>query len=375
MKKSFFLFAGLIALTACDKRPEKANIVVLCTTDLHGAVMNRNYISGEEAKFSLSNVSSAVDSIRAIYKDNVILLDAGDFLQGQPSIYYSNFEDTVGPHIQSKAMNFMKYDAATVGNHDVEPGERVYDKIVKEFNFPWLSANIIDKRTGKPYFEPYTVINKDGIKIAILGLTTPAIPTWLPENLWPNMEFVDMVESAKHWVPIIHKKEKPDLLIGLFHSGTDYTTGGNTMDTPLNENGGVPVATKVDGFDIIFLGHDHSGVVKDIENDYGNTVKVINSETAARFLGYANIDLKKNKKGGYNKEINAELINMSKFQKSKAFDSYVSKDDSIFAAYVNKKIGTLGSALEARPGLYGPSQFNSLIHKAQMMGTDRKSVV
>ena len=85
-------------------------------------------------------------------------------LQGQPEVYYYNFIDTVSPHFVAEVMNYMGYDAGTVGNHDVEAGHAVYDRLVKEYNFPLLAANAVDIKTGKPYFKPYYIIEKDGIK-------------------------------------------------------------------------------------------------------------------------------------------------------------------------------------------------------------------
>ena len=82
-----------------------------------------------------------------------------------------------------------------------------------------MGANIVDNATGKPYLKPYEIINRDGVKIAILGMITPAIPSWLPEKLWSGLHFEDMQASAAHWVDIIRKKENPDVLIGLFHAG------------------------------------------------------------------------------------------------------------------------------------------------------------
>jgi len=76
-------------------------------------------------------------------------------------------------------MNFMGYDAGTVGNHDIEVGLKIYNRLVNEFDFPWLSANTINTTTQQPYFVPYTTFNVEGVKVAVLGLTTPAIPSWL----------------------------------------------------------------------------------------------------------------------------------------------------------------------------------------------------
>ncbi len=100
----------------------------------------------------------------------------------------------------------------------------------------------------------------------MLGLITPAIPNWLPEHIWEGMVFEDMIESAKKWVAIIREKENPDLLIGLFHSGVEYTYGNVTADSYKNENASQLVAEKVPGFDVVFVGHDHASWNFNVEN-------------------------------------------------------------------------------------------------------------
>ena len=105
----------------------------------------------------------------------------------------------------------MGYDAAAFGNHDIEAGHPVFNRWVADCKFPVLGANIISKATGEPYAKPYCIIEREGVKIAILGMVTPAIPMWLPEKLWQGLQFEDMVKSARKWVPLILEKEKPDV--------------------------------------------------------------------------------------------------------------------------------------------------------------------
>ena len=145
-----------------------------------------------------------------------------------------------------------------MGNHDIEAGHAVYDKMYEELQASVLCANAVTP-DGSPYFTPYKIIERQGVKIAILGLVSPKIPDWLPPQFWTGMQFEDMVVSAKKWVPIIMAKEKPDVLVGLFHAGVDYSYGGTTKTTPNNENASQLVAEQVPGFDIVFVGHDHSG--------------------------------------------------------------------------------------------------------------------
>lgn len=126
------------------------------------------------------------------------MVDNGDILQGQPTAYYYNFIDTVSTHVVAEIQNFMGYAVGNMGNHDVETGHAVYDRWIKQCKFPVLGANIVDNATGKPYLKPYEIINRDGVKIAILGMITPAIPSWLPENCGA----VFILRICRHLPPI-----------------------------------------------------------------------------------------------------------------------------------------------------------------------------
>lgn len=109
----------------------------------------------------MTRVYTFVQGLRKEYgKDNIYLLDNGDILQGQPISYYYNYIVPQKENIAASVLNYMGYDAATVGNHDIETGHSVYDKWFKELHFPILGANIINARTNKPYILPYTVIKR-----------------------------------------------------------------------------------------------------------------------------------------------------------------------------------------------------------------------
>lgn len=368
--KTFFalIVSSMAILGSCDRKPKEAEITLLYTTDLHGSVLPYDFNRDKKAATSLANVATYVKQEREKNQNGVLLLDAGDFLQGQPSIYYSNFEDTISRHLQARVMEFIGYDGATVGNHDIEPGEDVYARVQKDFNFPWLAANAIDTRTGEPFFQPYAVYNKNGIKIAVLGMITPNIHAWLPKYLWENLEFEDMTESAQKWIPYIQKNEKPDLIIGLFHSGSDYTVEGNTIDTHKNENGGIPAAMKVDGFDIILLGHDHQEKAEVITNNFGNEVVVLDAQTGARLVGRADIKLKR-KGNKYEKEITPSLVEMKNVAEDAEFIEAFAADVDLINEYVDAQIGMISDTLRSADALYGPSEFMDLIHNAQLAAT------
>lgn len=360
-----------LALTSCQSRPEQADLVLLYTTDVHGACLQYDIKLNRPATTSLANVCTYVQEQRELNPDAVMLFDTGDILQGQPSMYYYNYVDTTSTHIAAAIYNYLGYDAIGVGNHDIETGEEVYyGRLPKQFQMPMLCANAIDQRTGKPMFQPYSVIERQGVRIAILGMITPNIGAWLPKQLWPHLEFQDMVECAQHWVPIIQQQEKPDVLIGLFHSGTDYMSGGADLDTPYNENGGVPAAIKVPGFDIVLCGHDHNFGLMDVVNVAGDTVKVLDAQTQAVKVGRADIHLQLDPKTGrYAKRITTSLANMKEVQPDAEFcRTFQYAVDSV-NQYVDSPIGELSSTLYGEPSLYGPSEFMDFIHEVQLWAT------
>ncbi|MHB8854945.1 MAG: bifunctional metallophosphatase/5'-nucleotidase [Ignavibacteriaceae bacterium] len=371
---SFSIF--LIALLAIHPfiAAQTVKLKIIETSDVHGSLFPYNFTTGKDINTSLAQIYTYVKEERAKKDQSVILLDDGDILQGQPVVYYYNFEKTNVPHICAQVMNYMKYDAGTVGNHDIEPGHPVYDKIDREFNFPWLAANAVDTKTGKPYFvnrwqnnKPYTIIKKDGIKIAVLGLITPAIPNWLPEKIWSGIRFEDMIETAKKWVAIIKGKEKPDLLIGLFHSGIEYNYNGQTANTPLLENASKLVAEQVPGFDIVLAGHDHKVWNFDVKNSEGKKVLILDPANAARNAAVATVTLHyDSSSSSWKKEITGEIV-ASKNYKPDA--GYMKKFGHVIEEvknYVSKPIGVFTKTISTRESMFGDSPFVDLIQKIQL---------
>ena len=237
------------------------------TSDLHGNMFMYDDLKRYRTNGGASAVYGYVESLREKYPDSVICTDGGDCLQGQPVSYYYNYIDRER-NIVNDIMNAIGYDAATIGNHDIETGHQIYDKWQANCKYPVLAANMIDTETDKPYLQPYTVLERCGVRIAVLGMVTPTIDYWLPNSLWSGLRFQNMVECAKQWVPFIKEKENPHLIVGLFHSGLE---GGVESYHGL-ENSTRLVAENVPGFDLILYGHDHKNAVNIFKSDSSNTV-------------------------------------------------------------------------------------------------------
>lgn len=341
-------------------------IKVIVSSDVHGAIFPYDFIAGSALSFSLSQFCNYVRVERERPGQFVVLLDNGDILQGQPTVYYYNFEDHGDMHLCARVMNYMRYDAATIGNHDIESGHSVYDAIRPLFDFPWLGANIIDEATGKSYFEPYTVIERGGVRIAVLGLCTPGIPNWLPPAIWEGMRFDDMIEAASFWVKHIRETERPDIVIGLFHSGIDYNYNQQSADTYRNENATLLIARRVAGFDVVFGGHDHHEYLSWVENPHGKAVLVVNPKCYARFAGVATFTLRDTEQGMTITRLKGDLIPVSGYTPESLFVKIFEPERRIIEAYIAKQIGHFTSSVSSRDSLFGNAAFVDMVHRVQL---------
>ena len=354
----------LLLLVSCSGSVKKS-LSILETTDVHGVILPYDFIEKTKSDASLASVFTYIKQVRGS-KDVTILLDNGDNLQGQPAVYYYNFIDTVSPHFAAEVMNYMEYDAGTVGNHDVEAGHAVYDRLVKEYNFPLLAANAVDVGSGKPYFKPYYILEKKGIRIAVFGLVTPAIPNWLPQELYSGIEFRDMVETARLWMPVI-LNEKPDLVVGLFHSGWDKDREGGQNYDPLDENGSAAVAYNVPGFDIIFNGHDHRLANEKFVNSAGDTVLILDGGSRSEKIAQADVIFSSRKiMGKRQKLISGKLINVTDYKPDQEFIAKFNPQHKIINEYVNRVIGNSSVTITSRDAYFGPSAFVDMIHSIQL---------
>ncbi|MFN3873869.1 MAG: bifunctional metallophosphatase/5'-nucleotidase [Ignavibacterium sp.] len=368
MLKRFYLLTALFLLIINFSFAQTVNVKIIETSDVHGAIFPYDLVNDRPSNSSLAQVMTYLSEQRADTNQIVFLLDNGDILQGDPVVYYYNFEKTDTIHLYADVMNYMKYDAATIGNHDIETGHNVYDKFNKEINFPWLAANAVRTSDGQPYFKPYAIIERGGIKVAVFGLITPAIPKWLPEKIWEGMQFDDMIQTAEKWVKKIRETEQPDLLIGLFHAGVNYNYSGEDSATYKNENASKLIAEKVAGFDVIFVGHDHEGWNFKTRNPNGKEVLVLGTQAGARTLAVANIRLKFDKFCGFfaSDEMSGEIVEVKNYKPDEDFMKRFSPAFNEVKKYVSRPIGKFIKSISSRDALFGPSEFVDLINTVQL---------
>ena len=370
MKKiTLYLLLIIPFFIACQKnRIDEMTLKILATSDVHGALFPYDLVNDREAGSSLAQVYTYISQERGKKEQHVLLFDNGDILQGDPMVYYSNFEKTERKHICAEVMNFMGYDAGSVGNHDIEPGHAVYDRLVGEFDFPWMAANAVKNSDGTPYFKPYTIVERAGVKIAVIGFITPAIPQWLPEKIWSGMHFEDIEISAKKWVTIIKEKEMPDMIIGLLHSGMGELDDNGSG---VKEDAAFQVAKKVSGFDLIVCGHDHQEAIRWVENVDNKQVLIINPKSKAQFLADVSVSFKLNAdKKTYGKRLVPKLVVVKELPVSKEFEERFKANFAEVEGYVSRPIGRFTKSIKTSEAMFGDSPFVDLVHNIQLDLTD-----
>ena len=365
------LFATLLALTILipmnvSAKSKIVKLRIVETSDVHGCFFPYDFISRQPKKGTLARVSTYINQLRNEYGDNLILLENGDILQGQPTCYYCNYVNTNMTNVAADVVNYLGYNAQVFGNHDVETGHAVYDKWISELKCPVLGANITNTETNQPYVKPYTIISRQGIKIAVIGMLTPAIPNWLNEDLWKGMHFEEMVKSARYWMDYVQKNEKPDVVIGLFHSGKE----GGIVTDEYEEDASLKVAREVPGFDIVFFGHDHATHKSFVKNIEGKDVLCLDPSCNALQVADATIEIEIGKHKKITKRITGEIVDVTPFDIDQNYVSHFQAAIDSVNNFVNRPIGVFESALYTRDCYFGSAAFTDFIHDLQLQLTD-----
>src|SRR5215472_18793474 len=204
----------LLCATAHAADEQKLTVRVLHTTDLHGSLAAWDDWADKPAARGLEKVAAMVAAARP---DSVptLLLDAGDALFGSPLVAAWREGPRRDPEPVVAAMNAMRYDATTIGNHEFDAGRAALDSAVARAKFPFLAANVVDARTGNPAYGTSIVREFYGVRIGVLGLTTPAVPAMMDSTLYSGLRFLDPIEVARREVPRLRGADRCDVVIVL----------------------------------------------------------------------------------------------------------------------------------------------------------------
>ena len=347
-------------------------INIIFTTDIHGNYFPYDFRRERWGKGSLQRVHAFVAQQVKRLSGSTVLIDGGDMLQGEPTSYYFNFVEPMlnqggssNRHKVADMCNFIGYDVSVIGNHDIETGHDVFDNFVANCNFPVLGANAIDTETGAPYFEPYTMLYRSGIRIAVIGFVTPAIPHWIPQRVWKGMHFEDVRESAQKWIDIVRETENPDFIIGLFHSGMEE--GIVTAD--YRENAVRETVTAIDGFDLVLYGHDHASNMEEIESPSGKSVLCVNPGSYAYSVAEIRLKFQVDDDGHVSKhDISSQICYIGTINNSHAaeFKRHYKREFDAVKRFASKEIGQFDSGVDISDAYFGSSAYIDFIQTLQL---------
>lgn len=352
----------LLLVAACGPKDGIHTLQLLTTNDVHGYWFDSTY-AGNGIRQSIFAVNYYVDSIRtADGADNVLLVDAGDCLQGDNATYYFNYVDTQAEeHLFTKIVSHMGYDVITMGNHDVETGHPVYDKLIRQLGrhkIPFLGGNAIRNDNGKPYFQVYKTFKRAGLKVMVLGYTNANNPAWMDESLWSGMHFERLVPLVQQDVDKYSAKEKPDVVIVSIHSAT----GEGKFDNPEAE--GLDLYKTLRGVDFVVCSHDHREVT--FHND---SIALINTGNRAKYLGHGVLEVEV--KGGkvVGKRIDSGLIKVDKTKADPVMREKFRPEYEAVKAFSYKEIGMLSMDLRTRDAYLGMCDYLNLLHTVELVSS------
>lgn len=270
-------------------QPQSVELLVAATTDVHGRLRGWDYFGNDpDPDRGLSRAATVVDSLRRIARGRVILVDAGDLLQGNPLTYVAARVDTAAPSPVVAAMNAMRYDAAAVGNHEFNYGLDLFDRVRTQARFPFLAANTRRLDGGAP-FPPFTIVERAGVRVAIIGATTPGAMTWDRDYLQGRLAIDDIVLSLPAHVAAA-RAEGADLVVVVAHAGLSGETSYDTVSTGLGgENPMTRVAREVPGIDVLVIGHTH----REVADSTINGVLVVQPRNWATSVAVARVRLER----------------------------------------------------------------------------------
>ncbi|MGV9885619.1 bifunctional metallophosphatase/5'-nucleotidase [Streptomyces sp. NPDC003395] len=357
-------------------------LTVMGTTDLHGHVFNWDYFKDAEYAdkagnaMGLARISTLVNQVRAEKgRENTLLLDAGDTIQGTPLTYYYAKVDPItaagGPvHPMAAAMNAIGYDAAALGNHEFNYGIETLRRFEEQLDFPLLGANAVDAKTLRPAFPPYVmktfrVKGARPVKVAVLGLTNPGIAIWDKAYVQGKLAFPGLEEQAAKWVPKL-RSMGADVVIVSAHSGTSGTSSYGDQ-VPYVENAAANVAQKVPGIDAILVGHAHLEIpeLRVVNEQTGKTVVLSEPLCFAERLTLFDIELVFRRGCWEVESVAASLRDSKTVADDPRITKLLEQQHAKVVAYVNQVVGKATATLTTVDARYTDAPIIDLITKVQ----------
>ncbi len=332
-----FLFALLLASPAPSQVPDTTHLVIVATTDVHGRALGWDYVRDAEAPGGLSRAATILDTLRAQYPGRLVLVDAGDLLQGNPFATFFGREDQRQPHPIVDALNALQYDAATPGNHDFDFGLSLLRRAGVEATYHYVAANV-DLTAGGSLFPATVVLQRSGVRVGITGFTTPGVMVWDRAQLAGQVRVRRVADAAPAALAQL-EREGANVKVVLIHAGLG---GGSSYDTTGvgPENDAAALASVTPKPDVVIVGHSH----REIRDTVINGVHFVQPRNWAQSLSVVHVFLVQGKVA----LVRADLIPLRTTPELPRFTRRLEAAHQAARLWAATPIGTAGPGFDAR---------------------------
>lgn len=277
------MFLSLL-LALASQAPDTARLVIVATTDVHGRASGWDYVADAPHPGGLARAATVIDSLRRVHPGQVVVVDAGDLIQGDPFGSYFGTVDHRTPHPVLEAMNLAGYDVATPGNHEFNFGLEVMRRALGSARFPYVSGNIVRLPARALEFPHSVVLERQGIRVGVTGFTTPGVMVWDRENVRDRMAVLPVIPAAG---PIVRElNTRADYTVVVIHSGMDGSSSYDETGVG-RENVAAQFAGLADRPDLVVVGHSH----RQITDSTINGVRFIQARPYAQSLAVMHVTL------------------------------------------------------------------------------------
>jgi 2',3'-cyclic-nucleotide 2'-phosphodiesterase / 3'-nucleotidase / 5'-nucleotidase len=357
------LLALLLALGT--QAPDTTHLVIVSTTDVHGHATEWNYLTDAPYPGGLARAATVVDSLRRQYPGRVILVDAGDIIEGEPFAAYFAREAPRDPHPIFDVMAAMGYDAATPGNHDFNYGVPFLFRSLRSAGFPYVSGNIYTLPVDTLALPGFVVVQRGGVRVGITGFTTPGVMLWDRDNVAQKSRVARIATAAP---PILRRlAAAADFSIVLAHSGLD---GASSYDTA-----GVGPENVAAGFaafenkpNLVIVGHTH----REFADSVINGVHFVQPKPGAQSVSVVHVTLERNGEGWRVRRIRGELIQLARVTPSVAITRRLATAHEAVRRWATAPLASASQAMPALTARVEPTAIINYLNDLQRRkaGTD-----
>lgn len=347
-----------LLLVLATQAPDTTHIVVVSTTDVHGHATGWNYLANTPFPGGLTRAARVVDSLRALYPGRVVLVDAGDLIQGDPFATYLAQVAPRDPHPVLDAMGAMGYDAATPGNHEFNWGVPFMLRTLRGASFPYVSGNIYSLPQDTLTFPPYTVVQRGGVRVGITGFTTPGVMLW-DRELARDRARVGRINDAAARV-LREVKANADFTVVLLHSGLDGVSSYDTAGVG-PEDVGASLARGAVRPDLVVVGHSH----REMADSVINGVHFVQPKNYAQSLSVVHVSLARTADGWSVRRIRGELVQLARVEPSVALDRRLAPDHDAVRQWVAQPLGNVSADMPATTARAEASAIANYINEVQ----------